>query len=206
MAPHDHFHVAETSPVETPKPLSRREALKAGGVVVGAALAGCLGGEPAEAPDAIALDGRNQCEVCGMIIEDHPGPNGQIFYRDNSPETHDNPAWFDAVKACMMPYYFEHEKYGWEVAAAYVTDYSAVDWTLTDEHGQIYISTAVTADSFTDAETAVYVLGSEVNGAMGPDFIPFSDRADAESFAGEHGGELYTFDEIGPEQLERQLD
>ncbi|MFC7044853.1 nitrous oxide reductase accessory protein NosL [Halobacteriaceae archaeon GCM10025711] len=162
------------------------------------------GGGQAEAPDAIALDDRNQCEVCGMIVSDHPGPNGQIFFRDNSPEGHDNPAWFDAVKACMFPYRFEHESYGWEIAAQYVTDYSVVDWTLSDEHGQIYISSFVAADTFVDATQASYVLGSEVNGAMGPDFIPFSKEADAQAFADEHGGKLYAFEDIGPEQLGRE--
>ncbi|MDY7082220.1 MAG: nitrous oxide reductase accessory protein NosL [Halobacteria archaeon] len=93
-------------------PLSRREIIKMGGLVAGTGLAGCMGmadkdsnRDSGDIPDPIALSGGKQCDVCGMVIGKHPGPNAQIFYRENSPEEHPNPAWFDSLKACMFPYY-----------------------------------------------------------------------------------------------------
>lgn len=204
----DHNHYDERDPRYS---IPRRHVLKAGGVALGTAVAGCTqgGGGETEAPDPISLAGPKECEVCGMVVEEHPGPNGQIFYRDNSPETHDNPAWFEALKSCFFPYYFEKERFDWKVAAMYITDYSTVDWQLWDESDATYIVKTPDSPSFTDPETfaeaseLTFVVGSDVVGSMGPEFIPFSEDGDAESFADEHGGDLYAFDEITVDMLGR---
>jgi nitrous oxide reductase accessory protein NosL len=85
----------------------------------------------------------------------------------------------------------------------YVTDYSTVDYTLASEGDRTFVSSHTDAESFTDARTALYVVGSDVHGAMGADFLPFSARADAEAFATDHGGEVLGFDDISPGTLER---
>lgn len=133
-----------------------------------------------------------------MVIESHPGPDGQIFYADNSPANHDNPARFDSLKRCLFPYLFEHQQQGWTAAAIYATDYSSVEYTVRTEGDQALISSHPEASAFADATDLHYVVGSDVAGAMGPDFVPFSKRADADSFAGEYGGDVVAFDEIGP--------
>ena len=151
----------------------------------------------------MALAAGVQCDVCGMVVADHPGPNGEIFYRDKRPATHDNPARFDSLRGCLFPYYFEHERLGWEAAAVYVTDYSAVDYTLASEGGRTFVSSHTDAESFTDARTASYVVGSDVHGSMGEEFLPFAARSDAEAFAEAHGGDVLGFDEVTPGTLER---
>ena len=177
--------------------LARRRLLALGGGLAVASLAGCTGGvTDGAAPDPVAIEEGVQCDNCGMVIAMHPGPGGEIFYREQSPEGQENPARFDSLKSCFFPYRLEHERLDWEITAAYVTDYSSVDYELGEEGGTTYISRHVGADAFSPASEVVYVVGSEVEGAMGPDFMPFSDRDEAESFAGDHGGEIVEYDEI----------
>ena len=145
-------------------PVTRRTVLATGASTAAVALAGCtsssFGG--GSAPDPIALDAGQACDNCGMVIQKHPGPVGQVFFRDNAPEGHDNPAYFDALKQCMFPYRLERESLGWNVVAQYVTDYSAVDYTVTTEGGDSFISSHVGADAFAPAEELYYVVESEV--------------------------------------------
>lgn len=159
--------------------------------------------QSSDPPDPVALSTAAQCDACGMVVGDHPGPNGEIFYREERPATHDNPARFDSLRGCLFPYYFEHERLGWEAVAVYVTDYSTVDYTLSSEGDRTFVSSHTGAGSFTDARAASYVVGSGVHGAMGEDLVPFSARADAESFATDHGGEVLGFDDVSPETLKR---
>lgn len=187
---------------EPPIDIGRRRAIQYSGLLTAVSIAGCLGGSDAPAPDPITLDDQNQCEICGMIIADYPGPNGQIFYEDNEPDTHENPAWFDSVMGCMMPYYFDHQSLGWKVDVAYVTDYSGVDWEITTVRGQDYITSTVTSESFTNAEETFYVADSGIHGAMGPELIPFSSEDDAHAFAENNGGDVLEFDEITPSTIQ----
>lgn len=181
---------------------TRRRMLALAGASAGTLLAGCLGdSSPAEAPDPIALEGGLQCDVCGMVIGEHFGPNGQLFYEDFEPGGHENPARFDALEACLFPYLFQQDQQGRSPIAAYATDYSAVEYTLETIDEQTYISTHTTADSFAPAETLNYVVDSSLQGAMGPDFFPFGDRADAEDVAGEFGGRVIGFEKISTDLL-----
>lgn len=184
---------------EWPVVLSRRRLLGGTAVITAGAIAGCIGGGDGSRPDPIDLAGGKQCDVCGMIIGDHYGPNAQIFYVDESPDGHENPAYFESLKACTFPYYFTHEEYGWEVAAIYTTDYSRTDYTLPTAGEETYISTHTGAETFVDATTLSYVVGSAVNGAMGAEFVPFSASEDAAAFADEHGGEVLAFEDVTPE-------
>ena len=160
-------------------------------------LAGCSGDGATDAapPDPVSVGAGQVCDSCGMVISEHPGPNGQIFYREG-PSSGSEPARFDSPKACLFPYYFEHERRGWSAEVVYVTDYSRVDYEITTVEGQRYIQTATAPESFSNARDTVFVVGSEVHGAMGADFVPFSERADAESLAEEHGGEVVEYDSI----------
>jgi copper chaperone NosL len=173
---------AATAPV-------RRRPLLVGGAAALAALAGCGGSDPGEGPEPIALTTDDRCDVCGMVIPNHPGPSTEIFYTDNRPSGHDNPARFDSTWEAFQ-YDFERRDRGWDREAFYVTDYSAVDYSITEEGGDSIISTHPEAEAFVDAEAVTFVVGSEVKGAMGRDLIAFSERSDAESFADEHGGSL----------------
>ncbi|WP_132059154.1 nitrous oxide reductase accessory protein NosL [Halorussus amylolyticus] len=179
---------------------SRRTVLGAVGLATTASLAGCIGdltGGSEETPEAVSLADGLDCDNCGMVIEQHPGPNGQLFFEDRSPEGHDNPARFDALKQCFFPYKLEREQEGWNAVVGYVTDYSSVEYDVSTQGGTTTISSHTDPASFAEAETLQYVVESEVEGAMGPDFVPFSESEDAESFAEEHGGEVVAYDDIG---------
>ena len=161
-------------------------------------LAGCLGGDGGEAPAAVTLSEEASCDVCGMVISQHPGPTAEIFYADERPAGHDNPARFDSTWEAFQ-FDFEHED--WSREAFYVTDYSAVDYEIRTDGDQQVISTHYDAASFVDATAVTFVAGSAVLGAMGKDLIGFSERADAESFQADHGGDVVGFDEVTPELL-----
>jgi copper chaperone NosL len=183
--------------------ISRREFFLVGGAACAGLLAGCSGDRSTERTisEPISLAANRECDVCGMVISEHPGPSGQIFYRNNSPEGHDNPARFDSPKACMFPYYFEREQRDWTAEAVYVTDYSKVEYEISSVEEQRYIQTATAPETFSNAEDVVFVVGSKVHGAMGPDFIPFSEEKDSSAFADEFGGRTVTTDEITLEML-----
>lgn len=57
-------------------------------------------------------------------------------------------------------------------------------------------SETASAAAMTDARTATYVVDSDVHGAMGAAFVPFSKRSDAASFAAKYHGHTRAFDEI----------
>lgn len=182
------------------QPLGRRDYL-VGAVAVGATvLTGCLQSQSTEGetPNPVSLDGGTQCDVCGMTIADHPGPTGQIFYRDHSPSGHDNPAVFDSVRSCLFSFYFEHERKDWTASVVYVSDYSQVDYDISEIEGNRYIDAVTAAEYYVDAETVEFVVESEIHGAMGTAFVPFSDTDDAEAFVENYGGRTVRMEDITP--------
>lgn len=182
---------------------SRRQTLLVGATVALSSVTGCLGnGENGgtEVPAAITLPDDATCDVCGMVISQHPGPTAEIFYAEQSPEGHDNPARFDSTWEAYQ-YDFERQNQGWEKTAFYVTDYSSVEYSLAEERGSTLISTHPQKEAFARVEDVTYVAGSAVEGAMGKDLVGFTDESDAESFQSEHGGNLVTHDEVTPEVI-----
>ncbi|WP_267639859.1 nitrous oxide reductase accessory protein NosL [Haloarchaeobius amylolyticus] len=178
---------------------TRRAVLATGAAVAATGIAGCLGGSgDGETPAAVAIGDQDACDVCGMVISKHPGPNGQVFWKGEDPEGHDSPFRFDSLKQCLFPHRFEKTDLDWAAAATYVTDYSAVEYTVSQSEGSPYISSHTEPGSFGAAEDMYYVVESDVQGAMGPDFVPFSDQDDADAFADEYGGSVVAFDDISP--------
>lgn len=194
----DHEHAATGQHDACTPPVSRRRVLAGASAVAVASVAGCLGGNGDAAPAAVAISDAAACDECGMVISKHPGPNAELYWQGLEPEGRDAPFWFDSLKQCFFPHYFEGRDADRTLDAAYVTDYSAVEYAVNTQEGASYITSHTGADSLADATTLSYVVESDVQGAMGPDFVPFSDDADAEAFAGEHGGSVVAFDEISP--------
>ncbi len=116
---------------------------------------------------------------CGMELVEHPGPKGQILLRGS-----DRPVWFssarDAIAFTMLA---EEAK---TLRAIYVSDMGRVEsW---DRPG---------AASWVEARRAHFVIGSDRRGGMGAaEAVPFSDRAAADRFAAEHGGQVLAFTQI----------
>lgn len=176
---------------------SRRRVLLGTTTVAGFVLAGCLGSEETEESfEPLALDEGQRCFVCGMVIEEHFGPAGQLFYADDKPEDHDGPVWFDSLVE-LENYHREHAQLGWELRDAFVTDYSTTQYEIITQDDERYISSHVDEEYFADATNLSYVVDSSVNGAMGPDYIPFSVKDDAVEFVDEYGGVISAWDELG---------
>lgn len=184
-----------------PERCFRRRVLLACGAAGTAVVAGCLSEdrESDEPVEPLDLTGR-QCVQCGMVIGDHYGPNSQVFYADGMPDDHEGPAHFETVSELVV-YHDEKTTRGWETRAVFVTDYSIVDYDLVEIDGEVHISTHPEAEAFTDATDVHYVVGSDVLGSMNEDFIPFSDRGDADAFSTDHGGDLRGWEELSPEDI-----
>jgi len=138
---------------------------------------------------------RKACDACGMLIVDHGGPNGQVFYVGDHPQGRDGPAWYDSLTELVTDRASAIDR-GREPVATYVTDYAAVEYEITEAGGDRVISSHVAAESFVDWEDAVYAVETGVVGAMGPDVIPFTDPAAAESFVGAEGGRVVEPDAV----------
>lgn len=113
------------------------------------------------------------CAVCGMLVAKYPGWVAQVRLSDGKV------VMFDGPKD-MLAYYFAPAEYG--AGEATVTDI-----VVRDYYSQKWI----------DGRAAVYVVGSDVYGPMGSEFVPFESREAATSFAKDHRGErILTFEEV----------
>lgn len=138
------------------------------------ALAACK--KEAEKPAPQAVSDASIDRYCGMMLTEHEGPRGQIFVAGEK-----DPVWFssarDTVAFTLLP---EEPK---DIAAIYVSDMGAApSWA---DPG---------ASNWTDARTASFVIDSDAHGGMGgAEAVPFADKAKAEAFAKEHGGQVVAF-------------
>jgi len=180
---------------------SRRTVLTAVGSGLAVGVAGCLGNGEAdgELPPAVSLNERQACDQCGMVIDEHPGPTGQLFFDDYLPDR-EGPAWFCSA-SCTYSYQFDREDEDIGPVVAYLTDYSHVDYSV-DDGAEPTISAHLAADNFREKSALSVVVGSDVEGAMGPELIPFTDADDAEAFADEYGGEVRTATDVDRELVD----
>ena len=115
-----------------------------------------------------------RCPVCGMFVAKYPAWITQIHHKDGNIQV------FDGVKD-MMAYSFTPDQFGTysteSVGEIWVKDYYMLSWI--------------------DGRRAFYVIGSDVYGPMGHEFIPFFSKEAAESFMKDHHGkQLLSFEEI----------
>jgi len=176
------------------------------GLLLGAGLAstatGCLGGDE-ELPEPVAVNAGQACDVCGMVIQNHPGPVAQTYYRDNFPEgrAEDEPAWF-CSNTCLFDFYFGRSQQGWEPLVHYTTDYSAVEYKVAEESGTLFITSHPEAENFVNGEETTLVVDSDVLGAMGPSLIPFTGSEDATAFREEYGGDIFAFGDVSQQLVD----
>ena len=135
---------------------------------------------PAFAQPVDKIDNKARCIVCGMFVAKYPNWITQI--RDSAGKVE----MFDGVKD-MMAYYFDPAAFGGDSkvtpAEIWVKDYYTLAWL--------------------DGRKAFYVLGSDVYGPMGDEFIPFQDKAAAESFLKDHHGkQVLSFSEITKDMID----
>lgn len=115
-----------------------------------------------------------RCPVCGMFVAKYDNWLSQILLAD------ERVMFFDGVKDLMV-FYFQPEKYGKatreDIREIWVKDYYTLEWI--------------------DGRRAFFVIGSDLYGPMGKEFIPFAGRDAAQSFMRDHQGEkVLVFDEI----------
>ena len=130
------------------------------------------------APVSLPKDAK--CPVCGMFVAKFPDWNASIVYKDGTK------IYFDGPKD-LFKYYLNPKKYNPARKRADIAFLGVKD----------YYSLAVI-----DGRKAYFVLGSNVNGPMGKELIPFAKKGDAAGFQMDHQGRRpIRFDEITPELL-----
>lgn len=123
---------------------------------------------------------KDRCAVCGMFVAKYPQWISLVELEDKTT------VWFDGVKD-MMAYSFGPEAFG----AA--TGVAIKDMRVKDYYSQEWI----------DGRQAFYVAGSDVNGPMGHELIPFSSEKAASSFMKDHHGKkLLPFADIDSARIE----
>jgi nitrous oxide reductase accessory protein NosL len=121
---------------------------------------------------------KDKCAVCGMFVAKYADWTAEMAYHDGTYVYFDGPKDLFKYLAGMKTY--APARNPGDIAALYVTDYYAV--------------------SPFDGFKAFYVMGSDVNGPMGPEFIAFQDVADAREFMKDHRGKrILRFRDITPE-------
>ena len=117
-----------------------------------------------ETKDAIFVPKGSKCPVCGMFTAKYPKWVATIKEEDG--KTY----YFDGVKD-MMKYYFDPKRYHHKKQV----------------FREILVSDYYTLKPLT-AKDAWYVIGANIYGPMGNEFIPFKTQADAKEFLKEHFG------------------
>jgi copper chaperone NosL len=140
-------------------------------------LVGCSEQDAKQKKENAATEQANSCHFCGAIISEFPGAKGELYSR-----TIDRINKFCSTRDLFLFMLQAENKH--LIKEIYVHDMSKPLWDTSDD------------GDFTNARTAWFVIGSSKKDAMKQNLGSFSDKADAEVFINEFGGELYAFNEI----------
>ena len=118
---------------------------------------------------------RDLCPVCGMLVSKYPNWVATIVYKDGHAH------FFDGAKD-LFKFWHDPIRY----AAGHGRDQIA-HISVTEYYGLQAI----------DAKRAWYVVGADVLGPMGHEFVPLASAEDAADFLKEHKGvRILRFDEV----------
>jgi copper chaperone NosL len=121
---------------------------------------------------------KDLCPVCGMLVSKYPNWVATIVYKDG--HTHH----FDGAKD-LFKFWHDPAKY----AAGHKREHMAAIW-VTDFYNLQPV----------DARKAWFVIGSDVLGPMGHEFVPLATAEDAADFLKEHKGrKILRFDQVAAE-------
>jgi nitrous oxide reductase accessory protein NosL len=109
-----------------------------------------------------------KCPVCGMFVAKYPDWTATARFKDGTVSYYDGPK-------DMFSHYFDTARYTpgkrqADIVALTVKEYYSLEMI--------------------NARAAFFVSGSDVNGPMGSELIPFSTEKDARSFKLDHKGKL----------------
>lgn len=118
---------------------------------------------------------KDLCPVCGMLVAKYPNWVATIIYKDGHAHH------FDGAKD-MFKFWHDPAKY----AAGHKRE-DMVAIRVTDFYNLQPV----------DARKAFYVIGSDVLGPMGHEFVPLASKEDAADFLKDHKGKrILTFDQV----------
>lgn len=133
--------------------------------------------DEAEVRGPVAFESGDECHVCGMIITELPGAKAQVL-ESRSPQIHKFCSTQDMVSWWLQP---ENQHLQAEL---YVHDVAKTPW----EHPQ--------DEHLIDARSAWYVVGSSLQGAMGPSIVSFGEREAADALAVAKGGRVLSWEQL----------
>jgi nitrous oxide reductase accessory protein NosL len=122
-------------------------------------------------------DNKDRCPVCGMYPARYPKNRCEIVGKGKKV------SHFCSV-GCMVEFLNDPKKYAkteFKPMMIWVTDYPTGAWI--------------------SGRTAYYVVGSKVQGPMGPGAFAFAEKAAAEKFAKKERGKTVTFAEVTPASI-----
>ena len=144
-----------------------------------AAACGSGSGPEAPPPSPQPVTAESIGHYCGMTLNEHNGPKGQLFLKGRAA-----PVWFSSIKQVFAYTLLPEEPK--TISAIYVNDMSTAGPDGVPDPA-----------AWIEARQAVYVIEGRFIGGMGAeDAMPFSRRADAESFAQAHGGRVVNFADV----------
>ena len=148
--------------------VTRRLLLAATGAAFFCAEAPAQSSAQAAAPavDTPAPGPTDTCPACGMFVAPYPYWIATVLFADGHADH------FDGAKD-MFKYLHDMPKYARGRTAAQIKAIGVTGYYAPDR---------------IDARAAVYVVGSDVLGPMGHEFVPLADEAEAVEFSKDHGG------------------
>ena len=127
---------------------------------------------------------KDTCPVCGMFVAKYPAWVATVLYQDGHAH------YFDGAKD-LFKYLFDLPHWA---PGHQEKDMTAI--AVTEYYGLSRIP----------AREAWYVIGSDVPGPMGHEFVPLATETDAKEFLRDHAGKrILRFDEVTPD-LPAKLD
>ncbi|ADD06235.1 ABC-type transport system periplasmic substrate-binding protein (probable substrate copper) [Natrialba magadii ATCC 43099] len=148
---------------------------------------------PAEFDDTVPV---------GLTLEDERGlddavslPQAQVFYSQYQYVV----GYYGVETFVDERQQAGHEQQFGHPLTVYVSDYSDTALELSAEGYPI----PEQSPGWTDAETAWFVVDSDAQTPAGDTVVPFSEREDAETFAGDHGGSVYDWESVLEQSFDR---
>jgi copper chaperone NosL len=121
---------------------------------------------------------KDLCPVCGMIVSKYPNWVAVVTWKDGHAH------FFDGAKD-MFKFLHDLPKYAPGhrkelISGIYVTDFYNLERI--------------------DARKAFFVIGSDVLGPMGHEFVPLANQVDADDFSKDHKGKrTFRFEQVTPD-------
>lgn len=128
----------------------------------------------------INLNKNHICANDSMIIIDYKGPKAQIIWNDNTRSFYCEvrEAFYDSTDKIKSR----------NIKGFFVQDFSNLEWDSYNDKWEV-------------AENMYYVIDSDMDGAMGLTYVPFSNIESAKLFNNKYHGKILHYTEINKEVL-----